>query len=113
MGLDKRLVCCDSKVKKAIRTIECEHPLTACAFDLEGVTMAVGSSRGKVLIYDLRALKAPRATVEAHSSAVHSLQFQHRVERAALTQVTLQNRDFEKIFFFFFLVHLFPEGPCR
>ena len=36
------------KVRKPIRTIECDQPLTACCFDLDGVTMAVGSSRGKV-----------------------------------------------------------------
>ena len=35
-------------MRKPIRTIECDQPLTACCFDLDGVTMAVGSSRGKV-----------------------------------------------------------------
>ena len=80
-------------MRKPIRTIECDQPLTTCAFDLDGVTMAVGSSRGKVnnlnyyrtlilayqvLVYDLRALKAPCVSMDAHNSAVHSLQYQHR-----------------------------------
>ena len=31
-----------------------ESPLTAVDFDMDGVTMAVGTSRGKLLVYDLR-----------------------------------------------------------
>ena len=51
VGLDKKLVCCDTKTKKIIMSIQCENPLTAADFDIDGVSMAVGTSRGKVSIF--------------------------------------------------------------
>ena len=51
VGLDKKLVCCDTKTKKMIMSIQCENPLTAADFDIDGVSMAVGTSRGKVGIF--------------------------------------------------------------
>ena len=53
VGLDKKLVCCDTKTKKIIMSIQCENPLTAADFDIDGVSMAVGTSRGKVCIFRL------------------------------------------------------------
>ena len=44
-----------------------------------------------MLIYDLRALKAPCVSVDAHNSAVHSLQYQHRVEARTASQVKLKS----------------------
>ena len=50
MGLDKKLVCDDTKTKKMIMGIQCENPLTAADIDIDGVSLSVGTSRGKVSI---------------------------------------------------------------
>ena len=49
----------------------------------------------QVLIYDLRALKAPCVSMDAHNSAVHSLQYQHRVETKASSQVKSKHWCFD------------------
>jgi len=87
VGLDKRLVCCDTKTKKVIMSIQCENPLTAADFDLDGVSMAVGTSRGKVLVYDLRSPKTPIKSLTAHNTSVTSLVYKHRVDRVQVSQV--------------------------
>merc|ERR1719427_1360379 len=87
VGLDKRLVCCDTKTKKVILSIHCENPLTAADFDLDGVSMAVGTSRGKVLVYDLRSPKTPMQSLTAHNTSVTSLVYKHRVDRQQVSQV--------------------------
>ena len=50
VGLDKKLVCDDTKTKKMIMSIQCENHLTAADFDIDGVSMAMGTIRGKVSI---------------------------------------------------------------
>eukprot|EP00092_Neocalanus_flemingeri_P037039 GFUD01040322.1.p1 GENE.GFUD01040322.1~~GFUD01040322.1.p1 ORF type:complete len:733 (-),score=287.32 GFUD01040322.1:364-2508(-) len=87
VGLDKRLVCCDTKTKKVIMSIQCENPLTAADFDLDGVSMAVGTSRGKVLVYDLRSPKTPIRSLTAHNTSVTSLVYKHRVDKQQVSQV--------------------------
>jgi len=87
VGLDKKLVCCDTKTKKLIMSIQCENPLTAADFDLDGVSMAVGTSRGKVLVYDLRSPKTPIKTFIAHNTSVSSMVFKHKVDRKQVAQV--------------------------
>jgi len=87
VGLDKKLVCCDTKTKKMIMSIQCENPLTAADFDIDGVSMAVGTSRGKVLVYDLRSPKTPTKTFIAHNTSVTSMVFKHKVDRQQVAQV--------------------------
>jgi len=87
VGLDKKLVCCDTKTKKIIMSIQCENPLTAADFDIDGVSMAVGTSRGKVLVYDLRSPKTPTKTFTAHNTSVSSMVFKHKVDRKQVAQV--------------------------
>jgi len=87
VGLDKKLVCCDTKTKKMIMSIQCENPLTAADFDIDGVSMAVGTSRGKVLVYDLRSPKTPIKTFTAHNTSVSSMVFKHKVDKKAVAQV--------------------------
>ena len=50
VGLDKKLVCDDTKTKKMIMSIQCENPLIAADIDIDGVSLSVGTSRGKVSI---------------------------------------------------------------
>merc|ERR1719341_611924 len=66
-------------------SIQCENPLTAADFD--GVSMAVGTSRGKVLVYDLRSPKTPTKTFIAHNTSVTSMVFKHKVDRQQVAQV--------------------------
>ena len=64
-----------------------ESPLTAVDFDVDGVTMAAGTSRGKVLVYDLRAPKTALMSLAAHNSSVHSLVYKHKIDKVNVTQV--------------------------
>jgi len=83
VGLDKKLVCCDIKAGKQVMAISCEAPLTAADFDPTGQLMAVGTSRGRVAVYDLRSPRSPLAAVSAHGSSVASLVYRPRPASAA------------------------------
>ena len=85
VGLDKRLVCCDTKARKQIMMIQCEAPLTSADFDQDGVNLAVGSSRGKILVYDLRKPKAPLHNIAAHNSTVTSVLFKPKPSGPSLS----------------------------
>jgi WD40 repeat protein len=82
VGLYKRLVCCDTKTKKVTMSIQCENPLTAADFNMDGV-----SSRKKVLVYDLRSPKTPTKTLTVNNTSVTSMVFKHRVDRQQVAQV--------------------------
>lgn len=86
-GLDKKLICHDTKAKKCVLSLSLESPLTAVDFDIDGVTMAAGTSRGKVLIYDLRSPKSALMSLAAHNSSVHSLVYKHKIDKVNVTQV--------------------------
>ncbi|KAM8974543.1 protein NEDD1 isoform 1-T2 [Pelodytes ibericus] len=77
IGLDKRIICYDVSSKILLQTVVSESPLTAVDFMPDGATLAVGSSRGKIYLYDLRMLTSPMKTVSAHKTSVQSIQFQH------------------------------------
>ena len=73
VGLDKKFFCCDTKTKKQIMSIQAEAPLTSADFDHDGISIAVGTSRGRLLIYDLRSPKTPVHNIAAHNSSVTSV----------------------------------------
>ncbi|MBN3272594.1 NEDD1 protein, partial [Polyodon spathula] len=77
VGLDKRIICYDTSSKKVLRGMVAESPLTAIDFMPDGAVLAVGSSRGKIYLYDLRMLTSPVKTVSAHKTSVQCLKFQH------------------------------------
>ncbi|XP_073476365.1 protein NEDD1 [Aquarana catesbeiana] len=77
IGLDKRIICYDVSSKILLQTVVVESPLTAVDFMPDGATLAVGSSRGKIYLYDLRMLNSPIKTVGAHKTSVQCIQFQH------------------------------------
>uniref|UniRef100_A0A8C5N500 Protein NEDD1 n=1 Tax=Leptobrachium leishanense TaxID=445787 RepID=A0A8C5N500_9ANUR len=77
IGLDKRIICYDVSSKILLQTVVAESPLTAVDFMPDGATLAVGSSRGKIYLYDLRMLSSPTKTVNAHKTSVQCIQFQH------------------------------------
>ncbi|XP_033647382.1 protein NEDD1-like [Asterias rubens] len=76
-GLDKRIVCYDVLGKGIIRSMTVESPLTSIACMHDGATLAVGSTRGKVYIFDLRMGSTPLNVFSAHKSSVQSVRFQH------------------------------------
>ncbi|XP_069765784.1 protein NEDD1 isoform X2 [Narcine bancroftii] len=77
VGLDKKINCYDSSSKMILRTISVEAPLTAIGFMTDGATLAVGSIRGKIYVYDLRVTAMPLKVVTAHKKSVRCLKFQN------------------------------------
>lgn len=77
VGLDKRLICYDPQLKSCIKTYRTEAPLTAIDFMNDGITLAVGSVKGKIYIYDLRSSSTPMKTLSAHNNSINCLSFQH------------------------------------
>ncbi|XP_020615589.1 protein NEDD1-like [Orbicella faveolata] len=76
VGLDKRIVFYDVQQKKSVKVMTAESPLTSVDFMSDGGTLAVGSTRGKIYIYDLRSGSSPVNTRLAHKTSVQSLSFQ-------------------------------------
>ncbi|XP_053319096.1 protein NEDD1 [Spea bombifrons] len=83
IGLDKRIICYDVSRKLHLQTVVAESPLTAFDFMPDGLTLAVGSSRGKIYLYDLRMLTSPVKTVSAHKTSVQCIQFQHSIFKSS------------------------------
>ena len=54
-----------------------ESPLTSIAFMHDGATLAAGSTRGKVYLFDLRMGSTPFTTLNAHKTSVQCVAFQH------------------------------------
>ncbi|XP_028664851.1 protein NEDD1 [Erpetoichthys calabaricus] len=77
VGLDKKIICYDSSSKILLRSLVAESPLTAIDFMPDGAALAVGSSRGKVYLYDLRMLTSPVKAVTAHKTSVQCVKFQN------------------------------------
>uniref|UniRef100_A0A8C9QUS5 NEDD1 gamma-tubulin ring complex targeting factor n=1 Tax=Scleropages formosus TaxID=113540 RepID=A0A8C9QUS5_SCLFO len=77
VGLDKKIICYDTSSKIVLRSMRVDSPLTAIDFTPDGAGLAVGSTQGKVYLYDLRNLNAPIKTATAHKTSVTCLRFQH------------------------------------
>ncbi|KAL3852617.1 hypothetical protein ACJMK2_016236 [Sinanodonta woodiana] len=76
IGLDKRIVCYDLQAKKPVKIMSTESPLTSIDAMSDGITFAVGSTRGKIHVYDLRHGNVPIRILNAHKSSVQGLKFQ-------------------------------------
>lgn len=88
-GLDKRCVCYDIQTKKPASTFATDQPLTSVDFAVDGTTLALGTSQGQVLLYDLRSLKDPTAILDyTKGCAVKSVLFQPTAgERLSVTSL--------------------------
>ena len=64
---------------RPVQTMTAESPLTAVDLMFDGATVAVGSTRGKIYVYDLRMGANPIRVTSAHKSSVHRLCFQTKV----------------------------------
>ncbi|KAL8620366.1 hypothetical protein ACOMHN_012991 [Nucella lapillus] len=74
VGLDKRFVCYDIQRKQILKVFDAESPLTCIDIMPDGATAAVGSTRGKVYVYDLRqGGSIPIHIFQAHKTSVHSV----------------------------------------
>ncbi|XP_072519324.1 protein NEDD1 [Salminus brasiliensis] len=77
VGLDKKIVCYDTASKIIFRSKQVESPLTAVDFTPDGAGLVVGSTQGRIYMYDLRNLSAPVKTTTAHKTSVTCIRFQH------------------------------------
>ncbi|CAG5134801.1 unnamed protein product [Candidula unifasciata] len=75
VGLDKRAVFYDVQNKKPVNTIVAEHPLTCVDIMQDGATVVVGTTRGRILFYDMRQPTSPVFSFTAHKSSVKHLSF--------------------------------------
>lgn len=56
-GLDGKIQFYDTKEGKNVKCIDVQSPLSAISFCPDGHTIAVGTLKGKILIYDLKDAK--------------------------------------------------------
>ncbi|XP_019634275.1 PREDICTED: protein NEDD1-like isoform X3 [Branchiostoma belcheri] len=85
VGLDKKICCYDVQGKSIVRTMTAESPLTAVDLMYDGATLVVGSTRGKVYLYDLRAGTTPQKVTQAHKTSVKCLKFKFQMAQKAET----------------------------
>uniref|UniRef100_A0A4W5JDE9 NEDD1 gamma-tubulin ring complex targeting factor n=1 Tax=Hucho hucho TaxID=62062 RepID=A0A4W5JDE9_9TELE len=81
VGLDKKIICYDTSSKIILRSMCVESPLTAIDFTPDGAGLVVGSTQGRLYLYDLRNLSAPSKTATAHKTCITSLRFQSSQSR--------------------------------
>ena len=60
---------------RVVRSMPCAEPLTSVDLLSDGATLVVGSSRGRVLVFDLRKTSQPVHSLTSHQSAVTRLAF--------------------------------------
>ncbi|XP_050413244.1 protein NEDD1 [Patella vulgata] len=80
VGLDKRIALYDVQGKRNLRVLMADSPLTSIDVMADGATIAVGTSKGKILVYDIRQGPNPVHMVNAHSCAISSLSFHPKSE---------------------------------
>ncbi|XP_078269883.1 protein NEDD1-like [Rhinoraja longicauda] len=69
VGLDKRISTIDTRSKSILCSIRAGSPLTAVELLADGTTLLIGSSQGRVSLYDFRKMEFPVKSSKAHSSA--------------------------------------------
>ena len=67
-GMDQKIILYDVEKKKLVKVIQTAYPLCSISFKDDGVTLAVGTVGGRVLIYDLRKGSEPIFNFQASSS---------------------------------------------
>ena len=82
-GLDKRIIFYDVCYKKIVKTINTDEALTSCDFLHDGTTVAVGSTSGKIYIFDLRHGSSPLKIMQAHQSSIKGVNFQKQAKERA------------------------------
>uniref|UniRef100_H3B3Z9 Uncharacterized protein n=1 Tax=Latimeria chalumnae TaxID=7897 RepID=H3B3Z9_LATCH len=81
-GMDGVILGLNTSNERLLRTVVAEHPLTAVEFMPDGAMIAVGSSRGRIYLYDLRMLTSPLKSIGAHKTSVKCLKCQSSTTQA-------------------------------
>ncbi|KAF4091186.1 hypothetical protein AMELA_G00034120 [Ameiurus melas] len=89
VGLDKKIVCYDTSSKIIFRSKQIDSPLTAVDFTPDGAGLVVGSTQGRIYMYDLRNLSAPVKTTTAHKTSVTCIRFQNSTTRLKTSKTVL------------------------
>ncbi|RXG50973.1 Protein NEDD1 [Armadillidium vulgare] len=76
VGYDKKLISYDVNTKSIVMKCETENPLTCISFMTNGQSVAVGTMKGEVIVYDLRMLSHPLYKTKAYKGPVYDLKFQ-------------------------------------
>ena len=77
-GLDKRIVFFDITSGVVVKSIDVPNPASAMTLHSDGVTMAVGSTRGEIMVFDLRNGSIPKASLVLKSTdSINYLEFDH------------------------------------
>ncbi|ETI36812.1 hypothetical protein F441_17026 [Phytophthora nicotianae CJ01A1] len=75
-GFDGRVIFYDTLQRKELRSLDLEQPVSSLTLCADGKTLAVGTTTGEILVYDLRGAITPLfSTLVYETSAVQSLQF--------------------------------------
>ncbi|XVE99638.1 hypothetical protein REPUB_Repub03eG0217100 [Reevesia pubescens] len=69
VGLDKKLYTYNSGSRRPSAFISHEAPFSSLAFRVDGWTLAVGNSNGRVVFYDIRGKLQPFTVLRAYSSS--------------------------------------------
>ncbi len=73
------LMCvCPNRV---FRNKQVDSPLTAIDFTPDGAGLVVGSTQGRIYMYDLRNLSAPVKITTAHKTSVTCIRFQNSTSK--------------------------------
>ena len=67
-------------ISSAVKTMTAESPLSSIDIHPDGATLAIGTVRGKVYIYDLRYGAQPMNTLSAHKAAVQNIKFMNNLK---------------------------------
>ncbi|XP_064119216.1 protein NEDD1-like isoform X2 [Macrobrachium nipponense] len=73
VGYDKKFVCYSIQTKKQILTHKSSVPLTSATLLPGCQHIALGAMTGEVFIHDLRVIRKPLVTLQAHNKAVTSV----------------------------------------
>uniref|UniRef100_A0A8C2K8U8 Protein NEDD1-like n=1 Tax=Cyprinus carpio TaxID=7962 RepID=A0A8C2K8U8_CYPCA len=96
VGLDKKIVCYDTSSKMVFRNKQVESPLTAIDFTPDGAGLVVGSTQGRIYMYDLRNLSAPVKITTAHKTSVTCIRFQNSTSKLKSTKTSSKSSQSNK-----------------
>lgn len=96
---------------RVFRNKQVESPLTAIDFTPDGAGLVVGSTQGRIYLYDLRNLSAPIKITTAHKTSVTCIRFQNSTSKLKVQLSTLCTKNtlhvsYEVVFVFVKLTYL-------
>jgi protein NEDD1 len=100
-GLDKRIYFYDISDKRIVKSLSTDSPCTSISFNDDGVSIAVGTSHGNILLYDLRYI-----TNSTHNLS-NTLQMISAHSPLSVNYLSFQNSDKKVSFMFYKLKIIF------